>query len=193
MARLSPALARAIDRLSRRAHRFHRFAHHPLCAEYRTELVRLGRKGRVCRGCLCAALGCALGTAAGLTAPVAGPAHLLAGIAVAVLVATVAALTPDGMRSSKLCTRLAPLAGLSFLLVAGVRLGGAAGVAGALAAVGMAAMCYVAYRRRGPNRRPCATCPERLQLRVCRGFAPIVGRERALQRIAQRWLTAAGH
>ncbi len=193
MARVSPALAREIDRLSRRAHRFHRFAHHPLCGEYRAELVRLGRRGRVCRGCLCAAAGCALGTAAGSIADVASPAQLLAAVAVAALPATAAVLMPAGVRASKLWTRLAPLAGLSFLFVTGLRLGGAAGVGGVLAAAGMVGWCYAAYRRRGPDRAPCASCPERSQLQVCRGFAPIVRRERALQRIAQRWLDAAGH
>jgi hypothetical protein len=128
-----------------------------------------------------------------LTAEVASPAQLLAAVAVAALPATAAVLMPAGVRASKLWTRLAPLAGLSFLFVTGLRLGGAAGVGGVLAAAGMVGWCYAAYRRRGPDRAPCASCPERSQLQVCRGFAPIVRRERALQRIAQRWLDAAGH
>ena len=34
------ALRRKIDRLSRAAHRFHRFAHHPLCERYAGEVIR---------------------------------------------------------------------------------------------------------------------------------------------------------
>jgi hypothetical protein len=193
VARVSPALARAIDRLSRRAHRFHRFAHHPLCPQYAGELVRLGRRGRLCRGCLYAALGCFAGAAAGLSAPIAGAAHLLTGLGLAASVAAVAALAPAGERASKLGTRCAPLAGVSFLFFAGVRLGGALGAASALVAACTVAATYVLYRRRGPDRSPCATCPERSQPQVCRGFAPIVRRERALQRVARRWLAATGH
>jgi hypothetical protein len=44
-------LAKQLDRLSRRAHRFHRFAHHPLCGAYAAELVPLGRKARSGCGC----------------------------------------------------------------------------------------------------------------------------------------------
>lgn len=190
---VSPLLARAIDRLSRRAHRFHRFAHHPLCGEYADELVPLGRRARVCRGCLYAALGGVAGAAAGLSVPIASLADVLASVAVAAPIMLGAAFTRAGRRASKLRTRLAPLATVSLLFFAGVRLGGTLGVAAALLAIGTIAIGYAAYRRRGPDRSPCRACPERAQPQVCRGFAPIVRRERALQRIAQRWLTAAGH
>src|SRR5688500_15321315 len=148
MTRVSPTVARAIDRLSRRAHRFHRFAHHPLCAQYAGELVRLGRKGRLCRGCLYAALGCVAGAAAGLAVPIAGAAHLLIGVGLTASVAAFAAFISAGKRTSKLGTRCAPLAGVSFLFFAGVRLGGALGAASALVAACTVAVCYALYRRR---------------------------------------------
>ncbi|HEU4950775.1 MAG TPA: hypothetical protein VFT46_02430, partial [Holophagaceae bacterium] len=52
----------------------------------------------------------------------------------------------------------------------------------------------LAYRRRGPHRGPCETCPDRDRRPACRGFAPILRRERALQRLAGRLITGhAGH
>src|SRR4051794_30590046 len=62
--RLSGATARGIDRLARRAHAFPRFAPHPLCARYAPELVPLGGRRRVCRGCLAVALGAPCGAGA---------------------------------------------------------------------------------------------------------------------------------
>jgi hypothetical protein len=47
-----------------------------------------------------------------------------------------------------------------------------------------------AYRRRGPNRSACQSCPERLGAAPCSGLLPIVRRERAFQRLSQRWLDA---
>jgi len=55
---------RAIDRLARRAHAFHRFAHHPLCERYAGELVPLGKRTRICRGCAASALGSLAGSLA---------------------------------------------------------------------------------------------------------------------------------
>ena len=40
MTRIPPQLARRLDRLSVAAHRFHRWAHHPLCTEYEGEVLR---------------------------------------------------------------------------------------------------------------------------------------------------------
>src|SRR3954466_7943099 len=57
---------RAVDRLARSAHAFHRFAHHPLCERYAGELIPLGKRTRVCRGCVCAALGSFTGALAAL-------------------------------------------------------------------------------------------------------------------------------
>jgi hypothetical protein len=58
-------LARRIDRLARRAHAFHRFAHHPLCEPYRGEVLRVGRRGRLCKGCTFLAAGLLAGALAG--------------------------------------------------------------------------------------------------------------------------------
>src|SRR5690349_17198358 len=69
MTLLDAATARAVDRLAYRAHAFHRFAHHPLCGRYQTELIRLGRRTRICRGCALAALGGLCGVVAGLLSP----------------------------------------------------------------------------------------------------------------------------
>ncbi len=57
---------RAIDRLARSAHAFHRFAHHPLCERYAGELIPLGRRARLCRGCAASALGSVMGLLAAL-------------------------------------------------------------------------------------------------------------------------------
>src|SRR4051812_16710215 len=56
---------RAIDRLAKSAHAFHRFAHHPLCERYAGELISL-RRARLCRGCVSAALGSLTGLLAAL-------------------------------------------------------------------------------------------------------------------------------
>ncbi len=40
MSRIPPAVARRVDRLALRAHAFHRWAHHPLCAWYAAEVIR---------------------------------------------------------------------------------------------------------------------------------------------------------
>jgi hypothetical protein len=42
MSRVPESAARDLDRLAKRAHRFHRFAHHPLCAAYAGETLRVG-------------------------------------------------------------------------------------------------------------------------------------------------------
>ena len=42
----------------------------------------------------------------------------------------------------------------------------------------------ILYGKRGADRTPCTTCPER-ELSPCSGFAPIVSRERAVQRVAR--------
>ncbi len=102
MSRISPSLARRLDRLSRRAHRFHQFAHHPLCASYAGEVLAVGRRARVCRGCALAMAGGAAGSLAGFLPPV-SPAMLgAAALGLAALTATAAGLrsvrtTPAGL------------------------------------------------------------------------------------------------
>lgn len=188
--RIPAPLARRIDRLAGRAHWFHRFAHHPLCERYRGEVVRLGRRTRVCRGCAMSAIGVSLGGALGFV--LAPPA--LATLAAAVLV-TVALLpsllrprAPRGSRVPKVVTRLVPTFVWLGSLGAAARGLSLVALAGTLALIGGAALLY---RRRGPDRSPCATCPER-DHQPCSGFAPLVLRERAFQRLSGKWLRGAG-
>lgn len=190
--RISRPLARRIDRLARRAHRFHRHAHHPLCTAYAGELIALGRKGRVCRGCALALAGAAAGAglAAGLPLGRVPPGVLFAAGAAAALIATAVvslALRTGIGRQGKLVTRLLPAAGWSFATIAALALPLLPGaLLFALGAGGVAA-AYAGYRTRGPDRSACTRCPER-ELPVCSGFAPIVWRERAMQRLASAWI-----
>jgi hypothetical protein len=181
-------LARRIDRLSRAAHAFHRFAHHPLCESYADEVFRFGRRARVCRGCTLALLGAGLGAIAG--AVLGDPRAAWAGTATAVglgILASprVAKSAAPSSRLPKWMTRLAPAFGLAFALASAARhptslsslvCGAAAGVCGVA--------LLVLYRRRGPDRSPCPRCPERTAPRTCSGFRAIVLRERAVMRKA---------
>ena len=178
-------LARRLDRLAFRAHAFHRWAHHPLCREYEGEVFRLGRRLRLCRGCTLAALGGAAGLAAGFLVPPLPPAASL-GLACLGLLAALPALSRR--RWSKVLTRALPAALPPFLLVQALRSGGVLrwGVAALAAAV--AAAVVLAYRRRGPDRAPCAACAEAPAHGACRGFREIRDRERAFGRLAARWL-----
>ncbi len=202
MSRLPPALARRIDRLARRAHRFHRFAHHPLCTAYAGELVPLGGRGRLCRGCTLAAAGVLLGSALALYVPWAWAlgsaqwAALAGGIAAWAAALVLHALAagrgspPGAPRQSKLLTRFVPAFALAFGAVLGAR---ARWPGGMLLAAGctLGAACALAlYRRRGPDRAPCMRCPER-SAAVCSGFLPIVRRERAFRRLARRLIASA--
>ena len=123
VSRLPPALARRVDRLARRAHAFHRFAHHPLCGRYAAEVIRIGRRTRICLGCSLTALGAVAGVALGLLRPAAPAAGLLAAgiVLVAAVPLVVRSSTParaSGARSNararKLLTRLLPAAVAGF-------------------------------------------------------------------------------
>jgi hypothetical protein len=176
--RLARPLARRLDRLSRAAHRFHRFAHHPLCDRYAGELVRVGRT-RLCRGCTYAVIGGAIGGIAGL---------VIHDVRVAIAAAGVAALSIATTlyrkrRVSKLATRFAPAALFTFAMVAGVCARSPLGLAAALAAAASAVGLRLLYGKRGADRTPCETCPERVRS-PCSGFERIVSRERAFQRVA---------
>lgn len=174
-----PALRRKLDRLARRAHAFHRFAHHPLCVEYADERIQVGRI-RLCRGCVLLGLGLLVGLAAGLVArPRLGIAA--SALALGVLIG----LLSFRLRAPKTLGRLLPGAALAFAAVQGLRLG-ALGWSLSMAAVLAFASTMLLYRRRGPHRGPCETCPDRDRRPACRGFAPILRRERALQRLAGR-------
>jgi hypothetical protein len=190
--RVPRALARRIDRLAVRAHRFHRWAHHPLCGAYAGEVIAVGR-ARVCRGCAYAITGGLAGGALGLVVPASGlAAAITAAAALGVLGASIAWRRWLGAarRPPKLVTRLAPAVALAFAITRGLLVGGAwlAASAGVAAAT---VLLFAAYKRRGNDRAPCATCPERA-LSPCSGYAPIVRRERAFQRLSGRWLRGAG-
>ena len=181
--RLSPATARAVDRLARRAHAFHRFAHHPLCDRYAGELIPLGRRGRVCRGCAAVLAGLPLG---GAFVWFVRPNLDVLGVLLAV--AALFGVLSLRVRLPKTLGRSLPAAGIGAgfasafthprgLLWLGVLVTVAAGIA--------------LYRKRQPNRAPCVTCPERLGRAPCSGIRPIVRRERAFRRVAQRLIDRA--
>ncbi len=194
MSRIPPALARRLDRLARHAHRFHRFAHHPLCQAYAPELVRLGHRTRVCRGCTLAAVGALAGAALGWVAPSLPPEPLLLGPALLTGWAALALAPRGGRAASKLLTRAGPLALAAFLVVAG--LGAAAGAepgdwsGAATATVTMALVVLGAWgwRRRGPDRTACRSCPQAPAGPGCDGLRPVALRERAFSRLASRWM-----
>ena len=184
MSTISPALARRIDRLSRGAHAFHRYAHHPLCGAYAGEVLAFGRRTRVCKGCLYAGSGLLTGSVVGLIVPPL-PASILG---VAFVGGALAALSL-AVRLPKVLTRFAAGVLGGAALVGALRLG----IWGTLLSAGLgsaAAVVIALYRVRGPDRSPCASCPERLAGPPCSGFRPIVRRERAFQRVALRWLDA---
>jgi hypothetical protein len=189
VSRIPPALARRLDRLARRAHAFHRFAHHPLCPAYAGEVFRLGRRTRCCRGCALAVTGAATGALTALAAPLPPAAGLVIVLALSVPAALVA-VRPRmaGARASKLLTRAAPLALAAGLATFGVRTHSAAGVAIAAGAAVIALAATVIYRRRRPDRSPCLACPERAAPDVCSGFRRVARREAAFARLAGRLL-----
>lgn len=181
--RLHPATARAVDRLARRAHAFHRFAHHPLCERYAGELLTLGRRGRVCRGCAAVLAGLPLGGAlVWLFRPSLGV--LVGALGVAALLGALSLR----VRLPKTLGRFVPACGIG------------AGAVSAftqprgflwLAVLAAVAAGFALYRKRQPNRAPCSSCPERLASTPCSGIRPIVRRERAFRRVAQRLIDRA--
>jgi TRAP transporter 4TM/12TM fusion protein len=188
MSRLPPELARRIDRLARRAHAFHRFAHHPLCSRYRAEVVRIGRRTRLCRGCALTAAGALAGAGAGLAAEPPGPGVLAALTALLLAGVAWAASARSGAPRPKLLSRLVPMALAAALLGLGLRAGALPGLLAALAGGASVAAAALAYRRRGPDRAACRGCPEAPASLSCSGFRPIARRERAFARLAGRWM-----
>ncbi|HKU43355.1 MAG TPA: hypothetical protein VJR89_34575 [Polyangiales bacterium] len=174
-------LARRIDRLARRAHAFHRFAHHPLCDRYAGELIHL-RRQRVCRGCACALLGAALGSLSAVVAPLPVlPALLATAVALA---ASLVALR-RGFRPGKLWSRALPAGLIAHAGIAALLAGELAAACAVLAALGVLARVY---RTRGPDRTPCSSCPERTREVPCSGFRDIVRAERAFVRRSRQLL-----
>ena len=189
MRRTPRALARRIDRLARHAHAFHRFAHHPLCDRYVGEVMALNGRWRVCRGCLAVLLGLVVGLGMGLCLP----AHPLAEVTLGGL-ATLLGVTSLVLRLPKVIARFVPAAFASTALAASFHRAceGDTGAIPVVAAMLLVGACGIlAYRQRGPNRTTCDGCPERLGTVPCSGIAPIIRRERAFQRLSQRWLDAS--
>jgi len=190
MTLLDRATATRIDRLSRRAHAFHRFAHHPLCGAYAGEVIRVGKRVRLCRGCSYVGLGLGAGALSALAVPLSWAAGTAFASWLCAALALGAWLAGSGARVSKLVNRALPAASLALALGLGMRLGTLHGFALSVASALVFAGLALRYRRRGPDRTPCATCPERT-LPVCSGFLPIVRRERAFRRASRRLLLAA--
>jgi hypothetical protein len=163
-------LAKRIDRLSRRAHAFHRFAHHPLCDSYRGEVIRISKRYRLCKGCSLLGAGLLIGVALGW---IWRPSSMV-GVAAWGLAVTLG-LSSLRRRLPKLLGRLLPGAGLGLALWAGWPY--------AMLSLATIALCGVLYRRRGVERSRCEPCHER-DRRLCSGFKLIVRRERAFQRKA---------
>jgi hypothetical protein len=163
-------LAKRIDRLARRTHAFHRFAHHPLCDSYRGEVFRIGKRFCLCKGCSLLAGGYLLGIALG---GLGRPSPIVGVVAWGLAVAL--GLSSLRCRLPKLVGRAIPGAGLGLALWAGWPC--------ALLSLATVVACGVLYRRRGVERSRCEPCHER-DRRPCSGFVLIVRRERAFQRKA---------
>jgi hypothetical protein len=180
-------LARRIDRLGRRAHAFHRYAHHPLCAAYRQEVVAVG-PWRLCRGCLLVGAGSLLGLAAAAVLPRLAPAPAWALTAFWGL----GLLGLSLGRPGKVVSRCLPAAVAFFLLGQALLAGPPWGWVRAATVLALVAAFIRAYRRRGPHRGPCLACPERRGRSVCSGYLRQTRREKAFQRLAGRWMQKAG-
>lgn len=181
--RLARDVARRLDRLARRAHAFHRFAHHPLCDRYASELIRLGRRERVCRGCAALGAGCCTGVVLALA--LSPSAVVVYGLLAA---ATAFGFASLRWRLPKTLARFVPALGIGLALASVLTDFRSCAW---LVAASVSGVAFFAYRARGPSRAPCATCPERLEPAPCSGFARIVRRERAFQRVAQRMIQRA--
>jgi hypothetical protein len=182
--RIPRGLARRLDRLARRAHAFHRYAHHPLCDEYASEVVGFGRRVRICRGCALTAAGALAGGLSALAAP--GSLAL----SVFLVPPAIALAMVRSRRLGKFVRRCLPAFGLAFAALSSLRAGGGFGIGLAAAVFAGVFLFARSYRARQPDRRPCEICPERAGPVPCRGVAPIVRRERAVRRLAGRWLEA---
>jgi hypothetical protein len=190
MSRLPGTLVRRLDRAARRAHRHHRFAHHPLCGAYRGERVRFGRY-QLCRGCAAATLGLVSGVTAGALVP-GLPIGALSALAIAgggVGVLALARRLPIG---GKLVSRALPASAAGFVAASGLTRADAIGLAMTLATVLTMALGIALYKHRGPCRDACAACPERT-LTPCSGFRFAWRRERAFRRLAGRWIQDANY
>jgi hypothetical protein len=191
VSRLPAPLARRLDRLAWRAHLFHRWAHHPLCDAYAPEVIRLGRRTRLCRGCARLAAGAAAGLVLGPWLHLPGPA-LLAGLLLLGPALLLAVAPRRGPAGAKVRTRLVPAALAGLLVSAGVAAASAPGLLAAAGALALTAVARWRYGRRGPDRTPCLACPEAPPGPRCSGFREAARRERAFRRLAARWIARAG-
>ena len=186
--RIARGTAKQLDRLSRGAHRFHRFAHHPLCDRYAGEVVRIGPRVRLCRGCTYAIAG---GFAGGCVGLATGASIVVAAIATAAgAVVILATLWLRRLRVTKLATRFVPAALFALAITCGTLSLRPLGIVAALGAAAIVGALRVLYGKRGADRTPCTTCPERTWT-PCSGFAPIVRREAAFQRKVRSLITRA--
>jgi hypothetical protein len=179
-------LDRKIDLLSRRAHRFHRFAHHPLCGNYAGEVIRVGRV-RLCRGCTYAVAG---GLAGGIAGLAIGGSLAVPAVAAASSTALLATTLWSKVRLPKLITRLGPAAGYALAITCATLTWSFLGLTIAAGVVVVVGLARLRYGRRGADRSPCTTCPERT-LAPCSGMVAIVRREQAFQRVATAWIDQA--
>lgn len=179
--RLPYSLARHIDKLAQRAHAFHRYAHHPLCTRYEGEVLRVGRRWRLCRGCTFTLSALSLGALLGASVA-ASRVWLMAALVLAAVLAAQSVLAPQLLRKrlGKLGTRALPALAGAFCVSSSVLHARAWDIAG-VALLG-ASVLFVLYRRRGPDRTPCTSCPEYQGPVTCSGFVEIVRAERAFQR-----------
>ena len=161
--------------MARKAHAFHRFAHHPLCAAYEQELIVLGRSSRICKGCTLALVGLLCGAVTGIFVRLTGMSA-----SIALVLALLLLLTSLRRRLPKVLNRGAAGALIGLALTQGV---GAFVLGGAVLA-----LAYQLYRLRGPDRGPCASCPENGNP-SCSGFRPILEAERAFRQAASELLS----
>ena len=161
--------------MSRRAHAFHRFAHHPLCERYANELVPLGRRTRLCRGLLLGT-GLAVGLVVGLATRAGTLPWAMEGAALVVfLVAAVPARLPKSL------TRFLPGLALGAVVAHGPW-------GWSLAALGLFAASWLFYP--ASRSEPDSLQRVRRHSRCARafdGFLP--GRERAIPRWARSVLS----
>jgi hypothetical protein len=191
--RIEPRVKRKLQRLARRAHAFHRFAHHPLCERYSGELIVLRGRTRLCRGCSLAAVGGMLGALCALVWRLP-----IMPLSVASLLLLASTLVPrsspavdSAKRTAKLWTRALPASIVASTLVALLRTPSLGRVLCALTLLALLTLARASYRRRGPDRSACVHCPERNDA-PCSGFRAIVRAERAFTRRAHQLLDAPG-
>jgi hypothetical protein len=185
--------ARRLERLARRAHAFHRFAHHPLCDRYAGELIALRGRTRICRGCTLSLFGAVLAACAAMLWSLPAVPLACCSIAITALMLRSIGRAPSHMpRTSKLGTRAVPVGLVSASLISLLRVPTPAHLALGVVLGALCFACYRRYQRRGPNRAACVTCPE-LTRAPCSGFRQIVHAERAFVRRAQQLIDLAAH